>query len=352
MSTEITSRKDEHIDLCLQKQLVPRGVTTGLSGYTLEYDALPEIDLQDVDTTTTVLGKRLAAPLIIGAMTGGSARAKEINRRLAKAAAKVGVGLALGSQRAMVVDPKLSHTFAVRDEVEDIPLLIGNIGAVQLNLGVTSGMIAEAMQAVKADALNFHLNPLQEAIQPEGDTCFAGLWAKLGQTVETLALPCLVKEVGAGLSAKTLAKLRRLPLAGVEVAGVGGTSWAKVESYRAPDNSRQAQVGERLAGFGVPTMESLVLCREAMGERLVIASGGIRSAMDVAVALALGADAVALAQPLLVAADNSEDELVEVLETLVYELRVISFCVGAADMPALRKARVFRADGHWPIAAQ
>jgi isopentenyl-diphosphate Delta-isomerase len=352
MSKEIISRKDEHLDLCLQKPLVPRGVATGLGGYTLEYDALPEIDLQDVSTEKTILGKALAAPLIIGAMTGGSERAKEINRRLANAAAKVGVGLALGSQRAMVADPGLTSSFAVREQVDGVPLLIGNIGAVQLNLGVDSGMIAEAMHAVKADAINFHLNPLQEAIQPEGDTCFAGLWAKMGQTIETLELPCLVKEVGAGLSAKALQKLRRLPLAGVEVAGVGGTSWAKVESYRAPERSSQAVVGERLAGLGVPTAQSLPLCREAMGDRLVIASGGIRNGMDIAVALALGADAVALAQPLLVAAEEGEESLIHALETLVYELRVISFCVGAKDIEELREATVFRADGPWPSFAQ
>lgn len=336
----LAGRKDAHLDLCLNRD-VGSSATTGLGAYTFEYDALPEIDLGAVDLSVEVLGKKLAAPIIIGAMTGGTPRAGEVNRRLARAAATVGVGMALGSQRAMIVRPDLAETFVVRDAAPDLPLLFANVGAVQLNYGVSAADIGKAIDAVGADALNFHLNPLQEAIQPEGDTRFAGLQAKLAETIEQLSVPCLVKEVGAGIGPRAAAKLARLPLAGVETAGTGGTSWARVESYRAPDESAQAVVGRRLAGFGIPTAASVRACREAFGpDRVVIASGGVRSAMDIAVAIALGATAGALARPLLHAAHESEDAAVRVLETLIYELKVICFCVGASTVTELCKARL------------
>jgi isopentenyl-diphosphate delta-isomerase len=333
----LTNRKDAHIDLCLDEDVGSRGPAYGLGGYTLEYDALPELDLDAVDLSVTVLGKTLRAPLIIGAMTGGTQRAATINRRLASAAARAGVGMALGSQRAMIAKPELANTFVVRDVAPTLPLLIGNVGAVQLNYGVDADAIARALDAVGADAVNFHLNPLQEAIQPEGDTRFTGLLQRMAETIDALPVPSLAKEVGAGIGERAARKLATLPLAGVEVAGVGGTSWAKVESFRAPDGSVQAEVGRRLAGFGVPTAQSISICRRAFDKRLVVASGGIRHGMDVAVALALGADVAALAQPLLEAANRSEDDAVAALELLIYELKVICFCTGAGNIAALRE---------------
>jgi isopentenyl-diphosphate delta-isomerase len=344
---EVARRKDAHLDLCLNEDVGAGGPATGLGGFTFEYDALPELDLADVDISTTVLGKRLAAPLFIGAMTGGTERAREINQRLARAAARVGVGMALGSQRAMIVRPELTPTFVVRDVAPALPLLVGNVGAVQLNYGVSASDIVRAVEAVGADAVNFHLNPLQEAIQPEGDTRFAGLHAKLSALIPSLPVPALVKEVGAGIGLRAAHKLAQLPLAGVEVAGTGGTSWAKVESFRAPADSAQAEVGRRLAGFGVPTAASIRICREAFGDRVVIASGGIRTGMDVAVALALGADAAACARPMLEAAAESEEQAVRALETLLLELRVICFCTGARDIAALRCVRLIAPGGSW-----
>lgn len=340
MSGDTSKRKDAHIDLCLDAD-VEAGVSSGLGSFTLEYDALPELDLADVDLSVTVLGRTLRAPIVIGAMTGGSARAGELNGRLARAAARVGVGMALGSQRAMIERPELAPTFDLRATAPDLPLLFGNVGAVQLNRGVTAAAIARAVEAVRADALNLHLNPLQEAIQPEGDTCFAGLLARLAQVVPQLPVPCLAKEVGAGISERTAAKLARLPLAGVEVAGVGGTSWALVEARRAPVGSAAATTGERLRAFGVPTARSIRFCRAAFGDRLVVASGGIRTGLDVAVALALGADLAALARPLLAAAAESEEAVVRALEALVHELRVVCFCTGARTVAELRGVRVF-----------
>lgn len=336
----IRNRKDAHIDVCLDEDVGSNGLATGLGGYTLEYDGLPELDLAQVDLQTQILGKTLRAPVFVGAMTGGSPRAGELNRVLAKAAARVGVGMALGSQRAMLVDPALTETFAVKQHAPELPLLVGNIGAVQLNYGVGEAEVARLVKDVDADAINWHLNPLQEAIQPEGDTNFAHLAEKMAPIMRALEVPSIVKEVGAGISARTAAKLAALPLSGVETAGVGGTSWAKVESFRAPAQSKQAEVGRRLAGFGVPTAQSIRHCRAAMPDRTVIASGGIRTGMDVAVALAMGADAAAYAKPLLEAATVSEDAVVEALETLIYELEVICFCTGAKSVAELREIQI------------
>ncbi len=337
----IGQRKDHHLDLCLNEDVGARGPALGLGRYTLEYDALPEIDLEAVDLSVTLLGKRLAAPIVIGAMTGGTERAGTINRRLARAAARTGVAMALGSQRAMIVRPEIASTFAVRDAAPDLPLLIGNVGAVQLNYGVGIPELRQAIRDVGADALNLHLNPLQEAIQPEGDTRFGGLAAKIERVVPELGVPVIAKEVGSGVSERTARKLAKLPLAGIEVAGVGGTSWARVESYRATEGSVQSEIGERLAGFGVPTADSIRVCRRVLGEeRVVIGSGGIRHGMDVAVALALGADVVALAQPLLAAAAEREDKAVQAIERLVHELRVIAFCAGAQSARELRNTKV------------
>ncbi len=335
----LARRKDHHIDICLDED-VGSGLSTGFGGYSIEYDALPEVDLDAVDLSITLLGRSLRAPILIGAMTGGTERAATLNRTLARAAARTGVGMALGSQRAMLVDPTLTRTFAVRDSAPELPLLIGNIGAVQLNYGVGANELRLALEAIGADAVNLHLNALQEAIQPEGDTRFSGLFARMAEVIPELGVPVLAKEVGSGISRRAAEKLAKLPLAGVESAGVGGTSWAKVESFRAAKDSVRAEVGRRLAGFGVPTAESIRCCREAFGDRIVVGSGGLRTGYDVALALALGADVAALAQPLLEAAEHGEEACVHALETLIHELRVVCFCAGAANLSELRNVRL------------
>lgn len=339
MSDDIRRRKDEHIAVCLRED-VESGRRTGLGSLSLEYDALPDLALSEVDVSTKVLGRELAAPIIVGAMTGGTEEAARLNGRIARAAARCGLGMALGSQRAMLEDPSLTDTYAVREEAPGLPLLIGNIGAVQLNAGVRPSAIEAAAAAVGADAMAFHLNPIHEAVQPGGDTDFRGLTERLAEAVAASSRPCLVKEVGAGISEKTAKKLAAIPFAGVEVAGVGGTSWVRVEGLRASSDSPRARAGDCLAGFGVPTLESLRYCRAAFGDRLVIASGGIRDGHDIAVALALGADAVAVARPVLLAAVESEEAIAAFLETLVFELRVLCFAAGAKDVADLRAVKL------------
>lgn len=350
MADLLQQRKDHHIDIVLEQAVSGPPPALGFGRYTLEADALPDVALDAVDLSVTVLGRRLCAPVVIGAMTGGTARTGEINRVLARAAARVGVGMALGSQRPMAVHPSSTSTYAVKDAAPDLPLLLGNIGAVQLNYGMDLPALQRLVRDVGADGLNFHLNALQEAIQPEGDTDFRGLHDKLAQVIPEVGAPCLIKEVGAGLSARAAARLATLPVAGVEVAGTGGTSWAAVESFRAAHDPRRALIGQRLAGFGVPTPDAVRISRAAFPDRLVIASGGMRTGMDAAVAIAMGADVIALARPLLEAAEaGGEDGVVEALETLIFELKVIAFCCGASDLAALRQVRVIDTRQGWPL---
>jgi len=339
----IAGRKDSHLALCLSEEVEPFGRhRSGFGELRFDHDALPEIDLADVRTDVEILGKRLAAPILLGAMTGGTARAGEMNRRLAVAAARCGVGFALGSQRRMLQDPSTRESYAVRDAAPALPLVVGNLGAVQLNYGVGGSELRRLVTDAGCDAFAFHLNPLQEAVQAEGDTRFSALAPKLRAAALELGVPVLVKEVGSGISETTARKLAELPIAGVETGGVGGTSWSMVESLRAADPLRRA-LGERFASWGIPTAESVVACRRALPTHVVIASGGIRDGIEIAKALALGADAAAIALPFLRAAARSADAVVEEIERLVAELRTAMFLTGCAAPAELRGRRLVRA---------
>jgi isopentenyl-diphosphate delta-isomerase len=268
-------------------------------------------------------------------MTGGSEAGAKINRSLALAARTLGLGLCLGSQRAMLEKPELAWTYDVRGMAGELPLLVGNLGAIQLNKGVGVAAIQGMLARLPLDVLALHLNPLQEAIQPGGDTCWRGLGERIREVVERLDVDVILKEVGAGVSRPAAAKLAALPVKGIDAAGVGGTSWAMVEALRA-GGSPAARAGRSLAWFGVDTAESIVNCREAFGDRVVIGSGGISTGYHVAAALALGADAVALCQPLLGPAQEGPAQVVARLEAVLYELRVTMFCTGATTVAALR----------------
>jgi isopentenyl-diphosphate delta-isomerase len=264
-----------------------------------------------------------------------------MNRRLALAAARCGVGFALGSQRKMLADPSTRASYAVREAAPDLRLLFGNLGAVQLNHGVGVNELRRLVEDVGCDAFNFHLNPLQEAVQPEGQTRFSGLLSKLREVVPSLGVPVLLKEVGSGISEATALKIRGLPVAGVETSGVGGTSWSRIESLRTADPVQRG-VGELFARWGVPTAESIATCRRVLPDRVVIASGGIRNGIEVAKALALGADAAAAALPVLRAAARSVDDAVQALQQLVAELRTAMFLTGCRTPAELRARRLTR----------
>jgi isopentenyl-diphosphate delta-isomerase len=339
----LEDRKNNHLSLCLENHVeFPSLGANGFASLRFEHDALPEINKSEINLSVTLFGKKLSAPILIGAMTGGTSRAGEINKRLALAAAECGVGMALGSQRKMLKDLSSRSTYAMKEVAPELPLLIGNIGAVQLNYGVDRSQILSLIREAGCDAFAFHMNPLQECIQPEGDLNFSRLVPKLKEIIPQLGVPVLVKEVGSGISETTAMKLRELPLAAVETAGVGGTLWSKVESLRASEKIRR-QAGELFARWGVPTAESIITCKKILPDLKIIASGGMRNGIEAAKAIALGADAAAYALPMLKAADISTDAVIEAIEQIKEELRITMFLTGSKDIEALKKAQLRRA---------
>ncbi len=331
--SRILSRKDEHLAICLGEDVGARGVTTGLERVRLPHRALPELDLEDVRLETTILGKTLRAPLLVAGMTGGTEKAASVNRILARAARRTGVGLGLGSGRALLERPETAWTFDVRDEAGET-LVLANLGAAELLRGRGVEDVERVLDACRADAIALHLNALQEAVQPEGSPRFRGLKARLGEVVPAVSRPVILKETGSGFSEEDARAALACGAAGVDVSGAGGTSWARVEGHRA--GAARSDLGETFGGWGIPTAESIVLCRRALGSGLVIASGGIGDGLEAAKAIALGADAVAVARPFLHAASEGEDALVATIERFVAAMRVAFFCAGAASARALR----------------
>lgn len=329
-------RKADHIRISLEEDVSFEMLTAGFERYRFVHCALPEISLEDVDTTVHFLGRRLQAPLLISSMTGGTPQGREINRRLARAAQGAGIGMGLGSLRAALEDPALAETYRVRDIAPDI-LLLANLGAVQLNYGYTVDHCQRAVEMVEADGLILHLNPLQEALQPEGQTDFSGLLRKIEAVCRTLEVPVIVKEVGWGLSADVARRLADAGVAALDVAGAGGTSWSQVEMYRA-QNGHQRAVAAAFRDWGIPTAEAVREVRRAVPHLPIIASGGIRDGIQVAKAIALGASVCGIARPFLVAAAESEQAVAEVAAVLISQLRVAMFAVGAADLSALARA--------------
>ncbi|TSA85869.1 type 2 isopentenyl-diphosphate Delta-isomerase [Deinococcus detaillensis] len=329
MST-LETRKLRHIEACLRPESQYQRVTTGLENVVWPYHALPELDLDAVDLSTTFLGKPLRAPLLIGAMTGGAEKAALINRHLAQAAQRLGVGLMLGSQRVMLEHPAALSSFEVRPFAPDV-LLIGNLGAAQLLKGYGADQITRAIELIGADALAIHANPLQEALQLGGDTHWAGIAARLSEVVGAVPYPLLLKEVGHGLSAEVARMALGAGLAALDVAGAGGTSWARVEELVRCGEVRTLDLCE----IGIPTAQALREVRAAAPQIPLIASGGIRTGLDAAKALMLGADVVAVARPLLEPALISAEAVEAWLEKFIHELRVALFVGGFKDVAAV-----------------
>lgn len=327
-------RKAEHLQLALDERM--QGLTNPFDGYRFEHQAAPEIDLDEIDTAITFLGKRLASPLLVSCMTGGTAVANQINLNLAAGAELRGVAVGVGSQRKALEDPGQAKSFQVRHVAPTIPLL-ANLGAVQLNYGFGLAECQRAVEMIAADALVLHWNPLQEALQPEGQTRFRGLLPKVAAVVSELSVPVIAKEVGSGL---TEAAGRALVAAGIhhlDTAGVGGTSWAQIEAHRSGD----LPLGALFADWGLSTPESIRQLRRLPGVT-VIGSGGVRSGLDVAKAIALGADLVGLAQPFLEAAQQSAERVAERIDSLVRELRIAMFCLGCRTIEDLTRTHCRR----------
>jgi isopentenyl-diphosphate delta-isomerase len=311
-----------------------------LEHYRLIHQALPEVALAEVDTSTQFLGHRLSAPLLISSMTGGTSDGGAFNRRLAAAAQEVGIAMGVGSQRVGIEHPETMHTFAVRDVAPDI-LLLANLGAVQLNKGYGLDECRHAVEAIEADGLILHLNALQEAVQPHGDTDFSGLIDRIAAICDGLDCPVIVKEVGWGLSVDVARQLVQAGVAALDVAGAGGTSWSRVESYRhmAPT---QAEVARAFDGWGIPTARAIESVHQALPTVPLIGSGGIANGLQAATALALGADLVGMARALLPAAAESISTIVTRLDTIIQTLRIAMFCTGARTVDQLDSNRLVR----------
>ena len=336
-------RKLDHIRIVLGEDVDAKGVTSGFAELRFPHDALPELDLQDIDTSMSLFGKRLGAPLLISSMTGGASGAEQINLNLAEAAEHLGVAMGVGSQRAAISNAALARTYQVR-HIAPHALLMANIGAVQLNYGFGVDECRRAVDMIEADALILHLNALQEAVQPEGNTNFAGLLSKIEQVCHQIEVPVVVKEVGNGIGAATARRLVDAGVQAIDVAGAGGTSWSEVERFRQTDPQR-SRVAAIFAGWGIPTTQAIRDVRAALPHTILIGSGGIRSGQDVAKAIALGADLGGSAAPHLFSAVDGDgpDAVVTGLQAFIDELRITMFCVGAANLQALRATPLERA---------
>lgn len=339
---QTSTRKADHLRINLDEDVAAKGVHSGYEDFHFVHCALPEIDLAEVTTAASVLGWRLNAPLFISCMTGGTEEAWCINEALAETAQELGLALGLGSARVLLERPAALPSFAVRRLAPSVPLLV-NLGAVQLNRGVGTDGCRRLVGMLEADALVLHLNALQEALQPEGDTCFAGLLGRIEAVVTNLDVPVIVKEVGWGISADLVRSLFAAGVAAVDVAGAGGTSWSEVERHRLDGSA--ARVAAEFAGWGIPSAVALCQARAAAPTEVILASGGVRSGLDLAVASALGADLVGAAGPFLRAAAAGAQACIELASEWIEVLRIAMFCTGSADLASLRSGgRLVRHD--------
>jgi len=330
-------RKSDHLRICLEEEVNARNVTTGFEEIFLVHRALPEINRDDVNLSTRLFGHEFSAPIIVEGITGGTLKALKINASIAEAVERLGLGMGVGSQRAALEDSTLEKTFTIAREKAPNAFLIANIGGPQLAKGYSLQDLRRAVEMIDADALAIHLNPLQEAVQPEGETTYRGILESIRRVARDLEVPVIVKETGAGISAEDAKMLEAAGVAGIDVSGAGGTSWAAVEYHRAKrrGNESSRRLGEVLWDWGIPTAVSLVETVQSVSVP-VIASGGIRSGNDAAKAIALGASLVGLASPVLAPALKGAGEVEGLLNDMIDQLRNVMFLVGADSVEALR----------------
>ncbi len=336
--SDVEKRKDEHININLDKD-VRSGRLTGFKDYSFVHQALPEIRLKDISTDTSFLGLEFKLPLIISSMTGGTSKGNHINDILAEAAQATGIAMGVGSQRAQLESGEPGKSSTLRKIAPGIPLF-ANIGAVQLNYGYAVTECQKAVDLLEADALILHLNPLQEALQPEGQTDFSGLEKKIGEVCKKLKVPVIIKEVGWGITLETAKRLINLGVSAIDVAGAGGTSWSEVEKFRSRD-AKYYRIAEKFRDWGNPTADAIKHIREGLQGIPLIASGGITGGMEIAKSIALGAGIAGIARPFLLAAYESLESVMALIEEIRLELMITMFAAGAADIPSLSKTPIF-----------
>ncbi len=334
----IDKRKADHLRITLEQD-VRSAQTTGLDRYRFVHEALPELSLEQVDISLTLFKKRLAAPILISPMTGGTNEATVINQRLAEAAQECQIAMGVGSQRAALEDASLVPTYAIARRVAPDILLFANLGAVQLNYGYGVDECHRAVEMIAADALILHLNPLQEALQGGGNANFSNLANKIAAVCSRLEVPVIVKEVGWGLSARSAKILAECGVAAIDVAGAGGTSWSQVEMHRAASDFDR-QLAAAFVGWGIPTAESILAVRQTAPGLIVFASGGLRDGLDIAKCLALGATLGGMAAPFLAAAAVSTEKVIERIGLTARQIQVAMFAVGAARLNELTMEKV------------
>ncbi|CAG1016754.1 isopentenyl-diphosphate Delta-isomerase [Anaerolineales bacterium] len=334
----IDQRKSDHIRINLEED-VRSGLTSGLEKYRFAHEALPELDLNQVNPSLSLFDKRLAAPILISSMTGGTEEAGEINQRLAEAAQEVGIAMGVGSQRAALEHPEQTPTFSITRKVAPDILLFANLGAVQLNYGFGIDECRKAVDMIQADALILHLNPLQEAVQDAGDTNFAGLAKKIEEVCKKIEVPLIAKEVGWGISERTAKLLADCGVSAIDVAGAGGTSWSQVEMHRAPDEFTR-QLAATFVGWGIPTADSILNVKKAIPDMTIFASGGLKDGLDIAKCIALGATLGGMAGQFLKAAAISTKKAVEVMKLTKRQIEVTMFNVGAGRLESLKAGKL------------
>jgi isopentenyl-diphosphate delta-isomerase len=326
MSDAVNDRKVEHIRVLREEADTDR-YKAYFDDVHLRHRALPELDLEEVDTSISLLGKTLSFPLLISSMTGGDHDLiRQVNQNLAIAAERTGVAMGVGSQRVMFTAPESRRSFEIR-EFAPSTLLFSNLGAVQLNYGLTTEMCEEAVSVLDADALYLHLNPLQEAVQPEGDTNFSGLSARIGELASQMDTPIILKEVGAGISVEDVETIINRGIRLIDVAGAGGTSWSRVESHRYAQE-QDGMTGRLFQDWGIPTPQALQELKPFRDRITLIASGGVRNGIDMAKAMVLGASLSGIARPFLEPALDSADAVVEEVQTLKRQFKTAIFLLG------------------------
>ena len=332
--TNISDRKDEHLRICLEED-VNSGVPTGFDQINLNIKTLPEIDFDSIVLSTKIFGKTLDAPILISSMTGGSGKTKHFNQLLAKATNEFNIAMGVGSQRAAILHEGLEETYSIVRKEAPNALLFANIGVAQLNEGFGVDECQRAVDMLEADALIIHLNALQEALQPEGNRDFSQLLKKIETITASLQVPVIAKEVGCGIDPQTARLLVEAGVRGIDVAGVGGTSWAAVEMYRQTDPIRKA-LCQTYRGWGIPTVQALQGLEGLPKEILRISSGGLRNGLDVAKSIALGADLAGFARKFILAADKGYEELQNSIQLIILELKTAMFLCSATDLNSLQ----------------